>query len=133
MVAAVIRSVDRSVPVTLVHATRGKYVRAEPISALYEQNRIHHAGRFDELEDQMCSFSVDNIRDSNTGSPDRVDALVWGLTNLFEKITSRRRVPGVGRGAVETSTDGSSTYSQSWSPPTNSQVSTMWMAMLMLL
>lgn len=92
MVASVIRSVDRSVPITLVHASRGKHVRAEPISALYEQGRVHHVGRHDELEDQMCMFSIDNLRDSNNGSPDRVDALVWGLTMLFEKITGRRRV-----------------------------------------
>lgn len=91
MVAHVIRSVDRSIPVTLVHASRGKHVRAEPISALYEQGRIHHVGRFDKLEDQMCLFSIDNVRDENTGSPDRVDALVWGLSQLFDKITARRR------------------------------------------
>ncbi len=101
MVASVIRAIDRSVPITLVHASRGKHVRAEPISALYEQGRIHHAGRFDKLEDQMCTFSIDNLRDSNHGSPDRVDALVWGFTELFNKITGHRRVPSVGRGAVE--------------------------------
>lgn len=89
MVEAVIRAVDRNVPVTLVHATRGKLVRAEPISALYEQNRVHHIGRFDELEDQMCTFSQDHERDKN-GSPDRMDALVWGLSFLFDKITARR-------------------------------------------
>lgn len=92
MVSSVIRSVDRSVPVKLVHASRGKHVRAEPISALYEQKRVHHVGRFDKLEDQMCMFSIDNLRSSNTGSPDRVDALVWGLTELFDKITSGRRI-----------------------------------------
>lgn len=91
MVESVIKAVDRSVPVELVHASRGKYVRAEPVSALYEQNRIHHVGRFDKLEDQMCMFSVDNLRDRNTGSPDRVDALVWGITKLFEKIAGRAR------------------------------------------
>lgn len=91
MVSSVIRSVDRTIPLTLVHASRGKHVRAEPISALYEQGRIHHVGRFDKLEDQMCMFSVDNLRDSNNGSPDRVDALVWGLTELFDKIVGRRR------------------------------------------
>lgn len=92
MVASVIRAVDRSVPITLVHASRGKYVRAEPISALYEQGRVHHVGRFDQLEDQMCLFSVDNFKTPSMGSPDRVDALVWGMTELFEKITARRRV-----------------------------------------
>lgn len=100
MVAHVIRSIDRSVPVTLVHASRGKHVRAEPISALYEQGRVHHVGRFDKLEDQMCLFSIDNVRDENTGSPDRVDALVWGLSQLFEKITSRRKT-NTGRGVVD--------------------------------
>lgn len=92
MVGSVIKSVDRSVPFNLVHASRGKHVRAEPISALYEQGRVHHVGRFDKLEDQMCQFSIDNIRDANTGSPDRVDALVWGLTEIFDKITGRRRI-----------------------------------------
>jgi len=91
MVAAVIRAVDRSIPVTLVSATRGKHVRAEPISALYEQGRVHHVGRLDRLEDQMCLFSIDNLRTPSMGSPDRVDALVWGLTEVFDKITSRRR------------------------------------------
>lgn len=91
MVESVIKAADRSVPVKLVHASRGKIVRAEPISALYEQGRVHHVGSFPELEDQMCMFSVDNIRNSSTGSPDRVDALVWGLTELFEKIAGRRR------------------------------------------
>lgn len=90
MVESTIKAVDRSVNVELVHATRGKVVRAEPISALYEQHRVHHVGRFDKLEDQMCLFSIDNIRNISNGSPDRVDALVWGLTKLFDKITGRR-------------------------------------------
>lgn len=89
MVEACIRAVDRTVPITLVSASRGKVVRAEPVSALYEQGRIHHVGRFDRLEDQMCLFSQDMPR--TEGSPDRVDALVWGLTSLFDKIVSRRK------------------------------------------
>lgn len=89
MVESVIKAVDRSVPVTLVSATRGKVVRAEPISALYEQGRIHHIGRFDKLEDQMCMFSQDMLR--TEGSPDRVDALVWGFTEVFGKMVSRRK------------------------------------------
>jgi phage terminase large subunit-like protein len=103
MVESVIKAADRSVPVKLVHASRGKVVRAEPISALYEQGRVHHVGTFDKLEDQMCMFSVDNIRNSSTGSPDRVDALVWGLTEIFEKIAGRRR-PIKGRGVVQDNT-----------------------------
>jgi len=91
MVASVIKAVDRSILPKLVHASRGKYIRAEPISSLYEQNRVHHVGRHDKLEDQMCTFSVDNIRGNGMGSPDRVDALVWGLTELFDKLTGRRR------------------------------------------
>lgn len=89
MVESVIRAADRNVPVSLVHATRGKLVRAEPISALYEQNRIHHIGRFDQLEDQMCTFAADY--DRANGSPDRMDALVWGLSFLFDKMTGRRK------------------------------------------
>lgn len=92
MVEAVLRAKDRSVPITLVTATRGKVVRAEPISALYEQGRIHHVGKFDKLEDQMCLFTRDVDRSSGN-SPDRVDALVWGIASLFERITSRRRRP----------------------------------------
>lgn len=92
MVESTIKAVDRSVPVELVHASRGKIVRAEPISALYEQGRVHHIGRFDLLEDQMCMFSIDNVRNESNGSPDRVDALVWGLTKIFDKLTGRRLV-----------------------------------------
>ncbi len=60
-------------------ASRGKTVRAEPIAALYEQGRVHHLGLFPALEDQMCSFTPDQFE----GSPDRVDALVWCLTELM--------------------------------------------------
>lgn len=104
MVEHVLKTVDRSVPVKLVHASRGKHIRAEPISALYEQRRVHHVGRFDALEDQMCMFSIDNLKDGNMGSPDRVDALVWGLSELFDKIAGRRRsIPsGVDGGTVIT-------------------------------
>lgn len=120
MVETVIRTADRSVPVKLVHASRGKVVRAEPISALYEQHRVHHCGRFDELEDQMCIFSIDNIRNSSTGSPDRVDALVWGLTELFEKITNRRRVKASSNDTVLTTI--ASTSSSGYNMP-----DTAWM------
>ncbi len=101
MVESTIKSVDRTVPVKLVHASRGKYVRAEPISALYEQGRVHHVGRLDLLEDQMCMFSADMLRTASNGSPDRVDALVWGLTEIFDKITGRRLVDETSRGVIE--------------------------------
>lgn len=79
LVREVFRRTDPSVPVTLVHARRGKAVRAEPIAVLYEQCRVKHVGVFAELEDQMCAFS----RIARFGeSPDRVDALVWALTEL---------------------------------------------------
>ena len=68
----------------MVHASRGKFVRAEPISSLYEQGRVHHVGAFPELEDQMASFTPDLDRVTQ-GSPDRVDALVWGLSEMMLK------------------------------------------------
>lgn len=79
LVEDVIRVIDRNVSYKKVHASRGKVVRAEPISALYEQGRVHHVGMFGELESQMCTFVPDNL----DGSPDRVDALVWALTELM--------------------------------------------------
>jgi phage terminase large subunit-like protein len=80
MVKAVIREADASVPVTSVHARRGKYVRAEPVAQLYEQGRVKHAGGFPALEDEMCDFGLDGL--SGGRSPDRVDALVWAVTAL---------------------------------------------------
>lgn len=123
MVESTIKAVDRSVPVKLVHASRGKVVRAEPISALYEQGRVHHVGRFDLLEDQMCMFSIDTIRSPSTGSPDRVDALVWGLTEIFDKITGRRR----SQNDSKTSTQGSTEYYDEYTY-TGAINETSWMA-----
>ncbi len=77
LVERVIRSVDPNIPYRSVRATRGKMTRAEPISALYEQKRVHHIGYLPELEQQMISYTGE----TNT-SPDRLDALVWGLTEL---------------------------------------------------
>jgi phage terminase large subunit-like protein len=81
MVEHVIRTVDRSVPYKEVTASRGKVARAEPVAALYEQGRASHAGSFDQLEDQMCQIAPDGY--VGEGSPDRVDALVWALTELM--------------------------------------------------
>ncbi len=78
MVENTIRMVDANVPIRLVHASRGKIVRAEPISALYEQGRVHHVGMFTELEDQLCSFSP-----GSKNSPDRLDSLVYAITELL--------------------------------------------------
>ena len=78
LVTRLLRSIDSNVPIKTVHATRGKVIRAEPISALYEQKKVFHVGTFTDLEDQMCSFTGD-IKGK---SPDRLDALVWALTQL---------------------------------------------------
>ena len=83
LVERLIRNIDTRVPFRSVRATRGKILRAEPISSLYEQNRVRHLGVFPELEQQMCSYTGE----TNT-SPDRLDALVWGLTEL-SKSTGR--------------------------------------------
>jgi predicted phage terminase large subunit-like protein len=82
MVENTIRMVDNNVPFRAVHASRGKAIRAQPISALYEQGRIRHVAALDALEDQMCQFAPDAIRELGQ-SPDRVDALVWAFTDLL--------------------------------------------------
>jgi predicted phage terminase large subunit-like protein len=83
MVAATLRMVDPNVPFTAVRASRGKVTRAEPVSALYEQGRMHHVGAFPQLEDQMANFTSDFDRQTAGYSPDRVDALVWAVTDLM--------------------------------------------------
>jgi phage terminase large subunit-like protein len=83
MVEATVRMVDPSAPFSAVRAARGKVARAEPVAALYEQGRVRHLGAFPALEDQMCSFTHDFDRAAAGYSPDRVDALVWALSELF--------------------------------------------------
>lgn len=78
MVESILRMSDPEVSYKGVRATRGKLVRAEPISALYEQRRVFHVKCFPILENQMCSFTGRDLK-----SPDRVDALVWALTELM--------------------------------------------------
>jgi phage terminase large subunit-like protein len=80
MVRSVINEVDFGVPVIPVRATRGKWLRAEPVATLYEQGRVKHAGIFAALEDEMCDFAVTGL--STGKSPDRVDALVWAIASL---------------------------------------------------
>ena len=96
MVEATLRMVEPDVPFTAVRASRGKVTRAEPIAALYEQGRVHHLGMFPELEDQMCAFVADGRGGlklpSGSCSPDRVDALVWALTDL---LVEPRRGEGI--------------------------------------
>ena len=93
MVTAMLRSVDAGLPVSTVRATRGKFLRAEPVAALYEQGRVAHAGAFAELEDQMCDFGPDGL--SSGRSPDRLDALVWALTALVIDRQGEPRVRGI--------------------------------------
>lgn len=90
MVTAVLRTVDATVPVREVRASRGKWLRAEPVAALYAQGRVVHARRFPELEDEMCDFGPDGL--SGGRSPDRVDALVWALSELLLGGSGRPRV-----------------------------------------
>lgn len=85
MVASTIHAINPAVPVRLVTATRGKKVRAEPIATLYEGKQVHHCGFFAKLEAQMCAFTgkvLTKQEEEDSGSPDRVDALVWLVTHL---------------------------------------------------
>jgi len=79
MITQVLRTVRATLPITTVHASRGKATRAEPIAALYEQGKVWHTRPFDELEDQLCNWTPDSGE-----SPDRLDALVWTLTDLLQ-------------------------------------------------
>jgi phage terminase large subunit-like protein len=81
LVREMLRQVSPGVPVRMVRATRGKFLRAEPVAALYERGLVAHAGAWPELEDQMCDFGPEGLSDGR--SPDRVDALVWALTELM--------------------------------------------------
>jgi phage terminase large subunit-like protein len=90
MVAEVLRQSEPNLPVRAVHATRGKFLRAEPIAAAYERGLVFHVGAFGKLEDQMCALTPDFDRRAAGFSPDRADALVWALADLI----------GVGRGSA---------------------------------
>jgi phage terminase large subunit-like protein len=91
LVVSTLQQVDPNVPITKVFATKGKFLRCEPIAALYEQNRVSHVGRFDELELQMTSFCVDFDRKSMGWSPDRLDSLTWAMTSLLDGMADTRR------------------------------------------
>lgn len=81
LVVTLLRQIDRAMPVRTVRATRGKWLRAEPVAALYAEGRVVHAGRFVALEEQMCAFGADGRASGR--SPDRLDALVWAVTDLL--------------------------------------------------
>jgi phage terminase large subunit-like protein len=77
---AVLQQARRGLPILMVTASRGKHVRAEPIALLYVQGKVKHVGAFPDLEDQLCAMRADGY--AGSGSPDRLDALVWALTEL---------------------------------------------------
>lgn len=92
MVASVLRAADVALPLRLVHASRGKVARAEPVAALYEAGRVRHAGCFPALEDELCGLIAGGDYQGPGRSPDRADALVWALTEL---MLGRRGEPRV--------------------------------------
>jgi phage terminase large subunit-like protein len=90
MIASVLRAVDSNLPVRLVAATRSKAARAEPIALRFETGRARLAGHFPDLEDQLCALTWDGYQ--LPGSPDRADAMVWAMTELFEKPRGEPRI-----------------------------------------
>jgi phage terminase large subunit-like protein len=92
MVESVLRAADRTLPVKLVHASRGKVARAEPVAALYASGRVRHAGMFARLEDQLCGLLVGGSYAGPGRSPDRADALVWAMSELMLGRHSRPSV-----------------------------------------
>jgi len=92
MVESVLRAADCALPVRLVHASRGKAARAEPVAALYEAGRVRHAGMFPKLEDQLCGLMAGGTYEGPGRSPDRADALVWALTELMLRPRANPRV-----------------------------------------
>jgi phage terminase large subunit-like protein len=92
MVASVLRAAELSLPLRLVHASRGKTARAEPVAALYEAGRVRHSGMFAQLEDELCGLMSGGDYQGPGRSPDRADALVWALTELMLGRSSAPRV-----------------------------------------
>lgn len=93
MVESVMHSIDPDLPVRRVYAARNKWSRAEPVSLLYEKGRVLHAGKFPELEDQMCNFGPDGLAEGY--SPDRLDALVWALGELTNLGSIKPRIRSI--------------------------------------
>lgn len=92
MVASVLRAADINLPLKLVHASRGKVARAEPVAALDEAGRVKHCGTFAMLEDEMCGLMAGGQYEGPGNSPDRADALVWALSELMLGRTKRPRI-----------------------------------------
>jgi phage terminase large subunit-like protein len=91
MVSHTLRTIDPNVRIKEVRASRGKHVRAEPIAALYEQGKVAHVGSFPMLENQMTQMTASGYE--GDGSPDRVDALVWAMTDLFPAMVAKPPQP----------------------------------------
>ena len=90
LITKVLKDIDPNVPYTGVHASKNKVLRAEPISALYEQGKVSHAGIFKLLEDQMCNYVM-----GSKNSPDRLDAMVWAMDALSGKGDGVAIMPGI--------------------------------------
>ena len=95
MVRSVLMGADRVLPLTLVHASRGKVARAEPVAVLYERGRMRHVGGFAALEDELCGLLAGGGYEGPGRSPDRADALVWAVTALVLKAPGRAGVRGL--------------------------------------
>lgn len=95
MVKSVLTAADATMPITLVHACHGKVARAEPVAALYESGRVRHFGAFPALEDELCGLITGGGYEGPGRSPDRADALVWGLSELMlrKKAVAAVRTP----------------------------------------
>jgi len=98
MVRAVLRQVDASAALKTVHATRGKWLRAEPVAAMYAQGKVKHVTAMPELEDQMCDFALSGL--SSGASPDRLDALVWAVSELTKPVRPGPRIRTFGDPAI---------------------------------
>jgi phage terminase large subunit-like protein len=95
MVRSVLHAADIALPVRLVHASRGKSARAEPVAALYESGRVRHVGQLPQLEDELCGLMAGGTYEGPGRSPDRADALVWALSELMLGRKSEPRVRGL--------------------------------------
>lgn len=104
MCRSTLDAIRPGLPIIEVHASRGKHIRAEPISALYNLGKIRHVGSFPEMEAQMCQMTSSGFE--GDGSPDRVDALVWGHTELFPQIVRPPRKSNVDTRAIDLGANG---------------------------
>ena len=95
MVASVLKAARRTLPIRLVHASRGKAARAEPVAALFESGQAWFAGSFPALEDELCGIVAGGEYEGPGRSPDRADAMVWALTELMLTAAGAPRIVGL--------------------------------------